>query len=225
MKRSYKSIIWGIALIAVGLVYLANNLELINIDFKGWWTVFIIVPAITGIFTRGERVFGLLGLATGVLLLFAARGCIDYRLVWQVMVPVAIVFIGIGLVFNSRRGKKVPKTGAESEYVAIFGGDDVRVTDEFKGTSCVAVFGGIDLDLSEAIIKEDVEIEAIAVFGGIEIILPKNVSVQANGTSIFGGCDNSIKSDETKKQPTVYINYVNVFAGSSIKQRKEKNSK
>jgi predicted membrane protein len=217
MKRNFKSIIWGFALVLAGILFLLSNLEVLEIDFAGWWTVFIIIPCIIGLFTRGERLFSLMGIVLGVLLFLAAQEHIEYSLVWQIIVPLIIVAVGIKLIFNSKKGKKLIKKGTEIEYIGVFGGDDVKITDKFNGSSCIAVFGGIELDLSEAEITEDIEIEAIAVFGGIDIIVPKDVIIQATGTSVFGGCDNSFKNEDKKNKKTIYINYVNVFGGLDIK--------
>ena len=42
------SLIWGLILVCVGVVFGLNALDLtdINIFFKGWWTLFIIIPSI-----------------------------------------------------------------------------------------------------------------------------------------------------------------------------------
>ena len=40
-------ILWGVVLVAVGVVFALNALNIvdINIFFDGWWTLFIIIPA------------------------------------------------------------------------------------------------------------------------------------------------------------------------------------
>lgn len=40
-------------------------------------------------------------LAIGVLLLLAARDVIDYALVWKIMVPAAVVALGIRMIVKS----------------------------------------------------------------------------------------------------------------------------
>ena len=49
MKKS--NVIWGLLLIALGVVFGLNalNIATINIFFTGWWTMFLIIPAIAGI--------------------------------------------------------------------------------------------------------------------------------------------------------------------------------
>ena len=45
--KQFRSIIWGIAIIALGVILGGNALGWFSIDifFDGWWTLFIIVPS------------------------------------------------------------------------------------------------------------------------------------------------------------------------------------
>jgi cell wall-active antibiotic response 4TMS protein YvqF/uncharacterized protein DUF1707 len=54
--------------------------------------------------------------------------------------------------------------------------------------AAVAVFGGIVLDLREAILLPGVtEIHVMAVMGGVQMIVPPSLSVEVSGTAILGG--------------------------------------
>jgi len=57
--------LWGIAFIIVGTIIGFNSLGITDIDifFKGWWTLFIIVPSFIGLFEgNGEIIGNLIGL-------------------------------------------------------------------------------------------------------------------------------------------------------------------
>ena len=43
-------ILWGIVFIAIGIGLNALEITSINIFFKGWWTLFIIIPCLIGLF-------------------------------------------------------------------------------------------------------------------------------------------------------------------------------
>ena len=79
MKKS-NQILWGIALIAVGILIALNSLDIIDINlfFKGWWTLFIIVPCAIGLFSGNEKFGNLLGILLGVLLLLCCQDIISF---------------------------------------------------------------------------------------------------------------------------------------------------
>ncbi len=216
MKKN-KSLIWGIILLIVGLMFLGNNLELwkINLFFKGWWTLFIIVPSVISLIKNENINSSILALIIGVLLLLAQRDYIAWNMVGKIFLPFVIITIGISLIFKPK--KKYNKKKNSQEYLGIFSGCQDMVTDTFEGASCIAVFGGVELNLSKAKITKDITIETVAIFGGVNIILPKNVILKSEGVSILGGTTNKYESTEKTKSPTVYLNYVGIFGGTEIK--------
>ena len=76
--KSFKNILWGIILIAVGVILGLNSLEITNIDifFDGWWALFIIVPCFIGLITNNDKTGDIIGLVVGVLLLLASQDII-----------------------------------------------------------------------------------------------------------------------------------------------------
>ena len=70
MKKS-SSILWGVALVAAGIFFALNSLNITNVDvfFKGWWTLFIIVPCAVGLFTERDKTGNIIGLALGTAIL------------------------------------------------------------------------------------------------------------------------------------------------------------
>ena len=68
---------------------------------------------------------------------------------------------------------------------AIFAGNKIRISDHFIGASLNAVFGGLTIDLRDAVIDSDVEISTATVFGGIDIYLPQEVQVRVNNIPIL----------------------------------------
>ena len=55
--KNFKSIMWGLVLITLGIIIGLNAFEIINVDifFDGWWTLFIIVPCFIGIITEKDK--------------------------------------------------------------------------------------------------------------------------------------------------------------------------
>lgn len=218
MKKE-KSLIWGIILVIVGLLYLGNNLVLwkVNIFFTGWWTLFIIIPSAISLFQRENTMSSVLGIIIGVLLLLATRDYIAWSMVGKVFIPFVIITIGVSLIFKPKM-KYIKKNNKDvPEYIRVFSGSEERINDEFKGASCVVVFGGIELDLTNAKITEDIIIDCVAIFGGIDIKLPDNVILKTEGISILGGASNKYSSKDKAKSPTIFINHVSIFGGTEIK--------
>ena len=140
----------------------------------------------------------------------------------KLIVPIIIVMIGISLLFKNSCNKEISKkienvtSEAKGEYSAIFSGQDIKLDkEEFNGTKLNAIFGGINLDLREAKIKNDVVITACAIFGGIDIYVPDNVKVEVKSNSIFGGIDD--KSKTKKEDIKIYIDATCIFGGIEIK--------
>lgn len=108
--------------------------------------------------------------------------------------------------------------GERISSVAVFSGKDICINRTvFAGGTVTAVFGGIDLNLKNAIIREDVTIEAKAVFGGIDILVPPNVRVMVDSTSVLGAIDNGVVTPSNgKKIPTIYVKGTCVFGGVDV---------
>ncbi len=103
---------------------------------------------------------------------------------------------------------------------AVLCGRELTFNNEvFTGAMLSAVLGGIELDLRNAIIRENVVIEAKTALGGIDIYVPNYVRVVVNCTPILGGVDNKtitpIGADE--KTITIYLNATCVLGGIDVK--------
>ena len=219
MKKS-KGIIWGVVLILIGIVLGGNALDLFHVDvfFDGWWTLFIIVPCIFGLVSDRDKTGSLVGLVVGILLLLSCQNIIDFDVIWKLIVPIIIVGIGLSLILKNTTDKKEAKAiSCDDEVYATFSAQKVNVENEFKGTNLNAIFGGIELDLSKAKIKNDVVINTTAVFGGIDIKVPEDVNVKVKSTCIFGGVDDDDRKVEGEKKKTIYINATCIFGGVDIK--------
>lgn len=210
MKKNY---LLGLLLILIGIIFLGNNLEIWNIGifFKGWWTLFIIIPSIKGLFKR-EYISSLLGLSIGILLLLSSNDIINWDMVGKIFIP--IVIIGVGLSFILKP-KSVINDKEKDTYFGIFSGTEEKITKLNKDLTCISIFGGIDLDMRNAKIEKDVKIECISIFGGIDLKFPNNVDIKASGVPIFGGFENKNNTDKVTKH-TVDIDYVCIFGGVDV---------
>lgn len=226
--KKLSSILWGVALIIVGVIFAFNTLEIgphINVFFDGWWTLFIIVPCLIGIFSSHEKTGNIVGLIIGVILLLCCQGFIDFDILWKLIVPIIIIFIGVKLIVNGVYGNKtaaVMKAHKDNGNVkttcATFSGQNLIFDNEvFNGAELTAVFGGIKCDISNAYIEKDCVINTTSIFGGIDVIAPDYVNIKVNSNSIFGGVSNKKHTNTKTNTVTVYINSTCLFGGVDIK--------
>jgi predicted membrane protein len=226
MRIKSSNIIWGLLFIVLGVGFAGNAFNLWDFElfFRGWWTLFIIVPCGISLIQNGFRVSNLAGLLIGIMLLMSSRGIINGDVMGKLIVPFIFVLIGISMIFkNMFHGDfshriDVKYQGGSAEHSAIFAGNNYQVTGEkFYGTTINAIFGGVDLDLRNAIIDEDVVINATAVFGGIDIKVPSNVKVKVSNVPIFGGVDNKAGTSTDPNAPTIFLNSTCMFGGIDVK--------
>lgn len=226
--KKFGNILWGLVLIALGIIFGLNAVGLtnINIFFRGWWTLFIIIPSFIELIKGNSRMWSFIWLVIGIVLLLCAQKILSFSLIGKLIFPFILVMIGISIIFKDTLNKKVSdkirdlnsNKGNFEEYCATFGEQKADLSgQEFNGANLDAVFGSVELDISKAIIKKDQVINASAIFGGIEIRVPTGVNIKVKSTPIFGGVDNKLKIDYNESLPTIYINGVALFGGVEIK--------
>ncbi len=235
MRNKLSNVLWGLFFVIIGVGIAGNVMDLWNFHlfFDGWWTLLIIIPCFIGMIQSGFGTGSTIGFIVGVLLLLGYQVNLRFS-VWELVVPAILVFIGIRIIFQgafrrkpnfdqsyttgTSQGQEYTYSGApRSEYSAIFSSNRIHITDQFYSTSVSAIFGGLVLDLREAIITGDCEINAQAIFGGIDIYLPQGVKVKISNVPIFGGISNKHPQPADTAAPTVYLNSTCMFGGIDIK--------
>ncbi|GCB46301.1 DUF1707 domain-containing protein [Streptomyces sp. NL15-2K] len=69
-----------------------------------------------------------------------------------------------------------------------------------------AVFGSVEIDLSEAIFEyRQVVIKAISVFGNVEVRVPENVSLRGTGGGVLGNFEVDTLDSAEPDAPVVYV--------------------
>lgn len=234
--KKFTQIIWGIAIMALGIIFAGNALGWfdINIFFKGWWTLFIIIPSFIDIFTEDHKITSFAFLCAGIILLLAAQEVFSYDVAWKVILAVVLVMVGFFIVFGglfhskndeevAKKIKKLQNGDSMDAQTAVFSGSErVYKKEPFTGSSLVAVFGGVDLDLRDAIIEKDTVIKATCVFGGINIVVPDNIAVKIKSGFIFGGISDERKNPSDSAKHTIFIDAAGGFGGISIEDKTKK---
>ena len=219
---------FGITIAALGGVLLLRNLEIIKFDswhvFWGTvWAAGLILAGLMTIFSSRKaslRVWGLLLMTIGVSIGLGAYGVINIS-VWKIFWPVILIAVGLMMVFSigsGRRKRHEKSTGdsGDNEKVAIFYGEESRVKGDYAGGSATAVFGGVDLDLRQAKIKDGAVIDIFTFCGGVSISLPDDVIVKNEVRGILGGSEDKTVSKSSAKK-TIYLRGECVLGGLEVK--------
>jgi len=104
------------------------------------------------------------------------------------------------------------------KMIAIFGG--VTLSGRWrvrKNIKALALFGGMDLDLRNAIFEAPVvEISGFWCFGGLDIKVPEGIDVRDQTAGVFGGTDIRDIGDPAPGAPTLVIKGMTLFGGVSV---------
>ena len=217
----------SIVVVALGGVLLLKNLDIINISWDIFWgTVWaagFVLSGLVNIFNYRNKtawIWGLLLVAIGVLIGFNSYGIVDIS-IWKVFWPVVLIAAGLSMMFNTspkgiKRSKKLDKDNAGNEKIACFWGEEDAVKGDYTGGSLVAIFGGVDLDLRQAKIKDGSVIEIFTFCGGVNITLPDDVIIENEVRGFLGGTDDkTLPKDSAKK--TLHLKGECILGGLEIK--------
>lgn len=107
----------------------------INIFFKGWWTLLIIIPSLIELIKSDSKMWSFIWLVIGIVLLLCSQNIISFELIGKLIFPFILVMIGLSLILKDTLNKKVSdkiknlnsnKENLE-EYCATFGGQEVNL--------------------------------------------------------------------------------------------------
>ncbi|MEV2249809.1 DUF1707 domain-containing protein [Streptomyces sp. NPDC050147] len=92
-----------------------------------------------------------------------------------------------------------------------------------RRTHAYAIFGNVEIDLSEAIFEQrQVVIRAISVFGNVEIRVPENVSLRGNGTGVLGNFEVDMLDSAERDAPVVFVDGYAVLGNIEAKPKRGK---
>lgn len=219
--------LFGLLLIILGAGFLLDKFGIFNFNevVGTWWPIAIIVIGLFQ-FTKGyySRMNGIIITLIGVILQLWELRILSGSLA-GLFWPVVIIIIGISILYPRRRkgAEGAITTEDQVDYFSAFSGLETRNTSQnFTGGSITAVFGGSNIDLTNAKLSEyGAKLSCFAAFGGIDVIVPKSWKVVTTGIPIFGGWSNKTHyvPDENSIEKVIEINCIAAFGGIEVKNK------
>jgi len=169
----------GILLIFIGVIFFLSNTGRLDFgDFMSTnWPLILVFIGLWHVFSRNFRNagFGILLIAIGAFFLLIKWGLLEGR-IWSYFWPLLIVAAGLWILFKPRfKGLKgeVPKIKDDDlGAFALFSGFKRRFESEkFRGGKATALFGGMEIDLTQAKLADTLPVAPVVVAvvaGGID---------------------------------------------------------
>lgn len=220
MNKSLGEIIFGLAIVAVGAGFMLDALQVADFSqlVGTWWPLAIVLVGVVS-FISNPRMFvwPAVIIAIGCLLQVRELGLIVFN-VWSLIWPAIIIVFGFSMLFGRHNKAGAPTDDNAVDIFAAFSGNNVRSTaSNFTGGKVSSMFGGVELDLRDAHIKESATLDIFTAFGGIEMRVPEGWVVKVTGLPLFGGWEDKTTAPKNKQAPTLHIKGTCLFGGVEIK--------
>ena len=218
-------LVFGMAILALGVSWTLDNLSLIDAsEYLRWWPALALVYgvlALTGIGVRQQSVPGGFWAFVGGAALLNALGVIRVSIfdLW----PLFLVFFGGAIVMRAWKGAPSvtsrDETGSTFNTFALMGAAERKVISQsLRHGEISAVMAGVVADLRSASPAEGrAVVDVFAMWGGIEIIVPVGWRVVGEVTAILGGFDDSTVPPLDPSAPTLVIKGTAMMGGVEVK--------
>ena len=140
-----------------------------------------------------------------------------------------MLYVGIWLIVDGFRNnhdqwlQRPLPIGEEGKRISCsvsFGGDEyIYHGESFHGAHLRTKCGGIRMDLREAIITEDEEIDISTFMGGVELLVPTTVNIVVKSRSFIGGVGNETIKSANPDAPCLHIIASNIIGGVSVRNK------
>jgi predicted membrane protein len=233
-----RKVIFGGIILLIGFIFLLDNIGILSFEIKDvlfTWQMLLIAIGLLSL-SGGRNCFpGLIMIIIGSF--FLVPHFFDFsfnftKLLW----PIILIIIGLMIIFRRNIGPHhqpphPPFTRMDDnvdnliDEVNVFGGSKRNVVSQsFNGGRITSIFGGTDLDFTNAKLAEGVNVlDMICVFGGASIIIPADWHVRTEVVSILGGFTDKRHNIPTTidKERVLVIKGVAIFGGGEIKSFRE----
>jgi len=203
----------------MGILALLNALNITNVNhlFEQWWPLLVILAGVL-MFINNPRqfVWPLVVAGFGVLLQLRELNIVTFN-VWSLVWPVIIIAVGVSVLVNRSSSHKNAHKKDIDEANALLSGNSIKnESKNYKGGNTSAIMGGVDIDLRDAIIKDEATLNVFAFWGGISLKVPEGWIVKSKITPVAGGVEIKTKP-AGKDAPVLYLVGDVIMSGVEVK--------
>ena len=222
-KRSFL----GFGLIAIGLLFIAKKSGIIPAEVTHYvfsWPSLFIGLGLLNIFVKQKMQVGLIFLSVGLIWLSWRIFDIPVDLKGMMWPIIAVVAGTLMITVKNRHRHTIEGQSSEHhiDMLTLFGGGNRKITsDQFVGGKVTSVFGGSEIDLVGAKLKDgECVVDFFTMFGGAEIAVPRDWEVQVDVVCLFGGFNDKrgpVDFPVDGSKQTLIIKGFSIFGGGEVK--------
>lgn len=202
---------WQMLLIAIGIFVGIRK------DFQGaTWAILVLIGTlflINEFFVFGELrryILPIILIGSGLFFIFRPRKSYNY-----------VQYNSTGQLNETPLPKGVDPTNEDYiDTTSIFGGTKKKVFSKtFRGGDMVNIFGGSEIDLTQADINGTAVIDVTTLFGGATLLVPSNWNVVSDAVAILGEVkDKRVMTNiPENNSKTLFIKGTVIFGGVDVK--------
>jgi predicted membrane protein len=224
-------ILFGIAVIGIGVLALLDNLHLFDLPLlKTFWPLGLTLWGLGRVVSGrhyGQWLFGIALALFGVLLTASHLGLLQFRpRDWW---PVLIILVGLSILLRGVFPRFRPAVADATDTSTLEHGESVNIdasfsgvnqqndSRNFKGGRIDVTFGGVELDLRQAVMAgPEVVLDISARFSGVELRVPREWQIVVDIAPTLGGVDDKTVPPMNPTQRLVLRGSA-TFAGVEIK--------
>lgn len=238
-KRGNRNSFAGLILLIVGGALLLRQFGANLPDWIFSWQMLLIVIGIFIGVKHNFRNFSWLAI-TAVGVIFLLDEMYPDLALRNFAWPLVIIGVGLFIIFSPNRSRNVRRKYLESDphpnrtffesdsdmekspndvldIVSIFGSIKKQVISKnFVGGEVVCIFGGSEINLSQADSQRPMIIDIVQIFGGAKLIVPANWEVRSEAVAILGGIEDKRAHTNASPDKVLVLKGTTLFGGIEI---------
>lgn len=216
MKRT----ITALAIIVLGIAIFLGNTNTFGLQglLGTWWPLGLILVAGLVLMNNPRNYVWPVFLGGVGLVVLLNNLKLTSISVGDIIFPAIVVAFGLSMLLNSSSSRRTTHQSDEEISAFMSGSSMKNNSKDYTGARVTSVMGGVEMDISHAVIKNEATINVFVMMGGIELRVPEHVIVKNRASVFLGGIEDKTRPSEAKNSPVLYIDGSVVMGGIEIKR-------